>query len=170
MKKEHLREDLFYRLNVITLTLPSLRERKKDIPLLASHFLKRYNEALHRERSGFSEEALQILSQYHWPGNVRELENEIERVIALGTDSGPIQRVEISERIRIGVGVEVGFKPAPTIHKGTLKDERVRVEKEKILSALEAERWKIERTAKRLNITRQWLRKRMNHFQIGKGK
>jgi len=80
-----LREDLFYRLNVIPIHLPSLRERPEDIPLLAAHFLQKFGRQLGREVRGVSAEALTLLEQYHWPGNIRELENVVERALVLGT-------------------------------------------------------------------------------------
>ncbi len=88
IKKGEFREDLFYRLNVIQIKLPPLRERKEDIPLLAQYFLEKYSKELGKEMEGFSPEAMELLLQYHYPGNVRELENIIERSITL--ESGPL--------------------------------------------------------------------------------
>jgi DNA-binding NtrC family response regulator len=79
----NFREDLYYRLNVITIELPPLRDRREDIPLLATHFLRQYSEENQREVEGFSSAAMDALSDYHWPGNVRELENAIERAVVL---------------------------------------------------------------------------------------
>jgi two-component system response regulator AtoC len=81
VKNEKFREDLFDRLNVVSITLPPLRERKEDIPLLAAHFLQRFSEENHKNISRISPEALEILTQYSWPGNVRELEHTIERAV-----------------------------------------------------------------------------------------
>jgi two-component system response regulator PilR (NtrC family) len=83
VKEKHFREDLFYRLNVIQIKLPPLRDRKEDIPILASHFLKKYSEELNKNILKTSPEALQILLNYEYPGNVRELQNIIERAVAL---------------------------------------------------------------------------------------
>jgi two-component system response regulator PilR (NtrC family) len=80
-----LREDLFYRLNVIPIHLPSLRERVEDIPLLVAHFLQKFGKELGKEVRGVSPEVLALLEQYHWPGNIRELENVVERALVLGT-------------------------------------------------------------------------------------
>ena len=80
-----LREDLFYRLNVIPIHIPSLRERVEDIPLLVAHFLQKFGKALGKDVRGVSQEALALLEQYHWPGNIRELENVVERALVLGT-------------------------------------------------------------------------------------
>jgi len=85
VREKQFREDLFYRLNVIQVKIPSLRERKEDIPLLTSHFLKRYSEELGKQISQISPEALRVLVQYDYPGNVRELQNIIERAMALET-------------------------------------------------------------------------------------
>ncbi len=83
MEKSQFREDLYYRLNVITIELPSLRRRQGDVELLAQHFLSKYSGRSKRELKGFSPEALDLLLRYHWPGNVRELENAIERAVVL---------------------------------------------------------------------------------------
>ena len=77
------REDLYYRINVIPIALPALRERREDIPLLADHFLAKYAEQMAKSVSGLSHEAMQLLVSYDWPGNIRELENVIERAVAL---------------------------------------------------------------------------------------
>jgi two-component system response regulator PilR (NtrC family) len=80
-----LREDLFYRLNVIPIHLPPLRDRREDIPLLVAHFITKLTGEVGRSVKGVSPEALAVLEQYHWPGNIRELENVIERAIVLGS-------------------------------------------------------------------------------------
>ncbi len=79
-----LREDLYYRLNVIPIQLPPLRERREDIPLLVGHFLQKFGKELGKEVRGVSPEAMIVLERYHWPGNIRELENVLERAIVLG--------------------------------------------------------------------------------------
>jgi len=93
------REDLYYRLNVINIVLPSLRQRKEDIPLLVSHFLAKYGEENGRPDLTIEREALQVLVEYEWPGNVRELENVIERGVVLA-DGGSIDRRLIPEHVR----------------------------------------------------------------------
>src|SRR5262249_54145194 len=79
------REDLFYRLNAVPLTIPPLRPRKDDIPYLGDHFVRKYSRECKRDVRGISRSALPALQAYHWPGNVRELENIIERSVALAT-------------------------------------------------------------------------------------
>ncbi|MBM4284165.1 MAG: sigma-54-dependent Fis family transcriptional regulator [Deltaproteobacteria bacterium] len=83
IKEGAFREDLYYRLSVVPIHLPPLREREGDIPLLIQHFLRKYSQKAHREVAGVSPEALKVLSAYHWPGNVRELEHTIERILIL---------------------------------------------------------------------------------------
>jgi two-component system, NtrC family, response regulator HydG len=78
MDRGEFREDLYYRLKVVEVRLPALRERKKDIPLLADHFLKGFNGSLNKRIEGISEDVLRLFMQYHWPGNVRELKHTIE--------------------------------------------------------------------------------------------
>jgi transcriptional regulator with PAS, ATPase and Fis domain len=83
VRKGTFREDLFYRISVFPIKLPSLRERKADIPLLAEHFINRYSQRERKNVDGIQREALNILMGYHWPGNVRELENAIERAVVI---------------------------------------------------------------------------------------
>lgn len=83
VEEKRFRKDLFYRLNVIPIVIPSLRERRSDIPLLIDHFLTRFNQAKHTEVAGFTPDALRMLTEYDWPGNIRELENMIERLVVL---------------------------------------------------------------------------------------
>ena len=95
VKSRRLRQDLYYRLNVISLKLPPLRDRREDIPLLARHFLRKYVAELHKETEEFSPKALQKLIFYDWPGNVRELEHVIERAVVL-SDRKIIREIDIS--------------------------------------------------------------------------
>jgi transcriptional regulator with PAS, ATPase and Fis domain len=83
VKDDKFRKDLFFRLNVIPIFIPSLRERREDIPLLAGHFLNLFNREFARKIKGFKKEAIEALKNYSWPGNVRELQNLIERLVVL---------------------------------------------------------------------------------------
>jgi len=87
VKKGRFREDLYYRLNVITVKIPPLRERTGDIPLLCKHFIGRFNEILDKDISGVAPDAMAWLLEYHWPGNVRQLENVIEKAMVIADDS-----------------------------------------------------------------------------------
>jgi DNA-binding NtrC family response regulator len=93
------REDLFYRLNVIPIVIPPLRDRKEDIPLLTQHFIERFNKIKGRKLKGFSEEVMAILASYNWPGNVRELENLVERMAILHSD-GEIGVAQLPEKFQ----------------------------------------------------------------------
>jgi two-component system, NtrC family, response regulator HydG len=98
VREGRFREDLYYRLNVITVYLPPLRERAEDIPLLADHFLRRYTEKNGKALSGVTPAAMERLSAYHWPGNVRELENVIERAVVL-TKNQAIDEVDLPREL-----------------------------------------------------------------------
>ena len=98
MRLGNFREDLYYRLNVVNIQIPPLRDRREDIALLAEHFLQRYREKNRREILGFSSEALHALHAYSWPGNVRELENVVERAVVLDRD-GIIDADDIPDHI-----------------------------------------------------------------------
>ncbi len=99
MASGEFREDLYYRLNVIGVDLPPLRERVEDVPLLAHHFLQKYTDRMNRNLEGFSEDVMEILQTYRWPGNVRELENIVERSVVL-TREGGITSASLPERLR----------------------------------------------------------------------
>ena len=99
VKKGLFREDLFYRINVITIDLPPLRERGNDIFLLIHYFSKKFSEELERSEPRFSDRALQVLQKYHWPGNVRELENVIQRLVVM-TDGDPIDVPDLPSLMR----------------------------------------------------------------------
>ncbi len=103
------REDLFYRINVIGIHLPPLRERREDIPLLAEHFLTKYTEQMGKTINGISHEAMEVLQRYGWPGNIRELENTLERAVAL--ESTPSILVESLPRTLLAEGRAVSAAP-----------------------------------------------------------
>ncbi len=131
--RRRFREDLFYRLSVIPIHVPSLRERRDDIPLLARHFLERFRKTMEKPIEGISPQAMQRLESYDWPGNVRELENTIERAVAL--ESGPEISVGVLPDRMTGLGVSA--TPAGTPLEGTafppegVDFERVMAETEK---------------------------------------
>ncbi|MCP3954203.1 MAG: sigma-54-dependent Fis family transcriptional regulator [Desulfobacterales bacterium] len=100
LRKNIMREDLYYRLNVINIRMPALREMRADIPLLVRHFLNRFNSRSPKKVEGISPEALDCLDRFHWPGNVRQLENVIERAFALGVDK-IIQADDLPQEIKL---------------------------------------------------------------------
>ncbi len=144
------REDLYYRLNVISVRIPPLRERRVDIPLLAAHFLKVIAERSKSPVKALSVDALRVLSDYHWPGNIRELENEIERLVLMAGSSSVIDADLISAHLR-----ERPLPPAQGRRlEGNLKDAIENVERNMIQSALERAKGNRSEAAKELGISR----------------
>jgi len=148
------REDLFYRLNVVGLTLPPLRQRKQDIPLLAEHFLHRYVQETHRPVDRISREALDEMMVYDWPGNVRELENAIERAVVVG-----------KARQILPEDLPIVCRPTVAAARGvTLED----VEKEHIRQILNDQQWNVARSARALGIDRSTLYSKIKRYSIQK--
>ena len=146
------RSDLYYRLNVVSIHLPPLRERKDDIPLLAAHFMNKYNVEFNKKFDRVARKAMDFMIDYHWPGNVRELENVIERAIVI--DQGP----EVRVRHLPFCNVEM----VPTDEPQSLQEvERLHIEK-----MLDRNNWNIARTARLLNIDRTTLHKKVKKFGL----
>jgi two-component system, NtrC family, response regulator AtoC len=161
------RADLYYRVNVVNIELPPLRERLADIPLLADHFLEQCASKSRKHVTGFSDEALDSMQRYYWPGNVRELANSIERAVVLTrhdqvlkSDLPPalVQAVDGDTRSLLAAG----FSGAAT----TLKDALAEPERRIVLAALRANNWNRIKTADMLNINRTTLYKKMKHYGI----
>lgn len=148
------REDLYYRLNVVTINVPPLRERKEDIPLLANHFLHKYIMANSKKISGISGEAMEILIGYHWPGNIRELENVIERSVVV-CKSDEITSQDLSEVVQ---------KIKSESPARTLDDS----EKNHISRILEDNNWNISKSAAELGIDRATLYNKIKKYKIEK--
>ena len=154
--KETFREDLFYRLNVINLHIPPLRERKDDIPLLAGFFLEQCTKKLDRQKMRFSPDVIRWFKAYPWPGNVRELENEVERAVALSY-ADTITTENLSEGLR---RFAVAEKPGKTI--SSLKD----AERHLIKTTLEATQGNKSEAARMLGLSREGLRKKMKRYRL----
>jgi DNA-binding NtrC family response regulator len=158
------REDLFYRLNVITLTLPPLRKRTEDIPLLAQHFLSHYareNEKVIRE---ISPQAMEAMLDYHWPGNVRELENVIERAVVLSTgESLGVDLLSPSVRHPESVGLPPPVLPANGI---AFKEAVSEYERQIIIKALQASNGVQKRAAELLQVKPTTLHEMMKRLNI----
>jgi DNA-binding NtrC family response regulator len=159
--QRQFRQDLYYRINVVAIHLPPLRERISDIPLLCKHFIEKYSAQCARNVLGFTEQAMDLMQHYQWPGNIRELENVVERAIVLGK----------------GEWIQVSDLPAP-LHrqgqellgagqKGHLKSALQDPERRLILEALEAHAWNRQETADALGINRTTLYKKMKRYSIG---
>ena len=153
VKNEVFREDLFFRLNVITISMPPLREREDDILLLASHLTRKFAEELGRPAPRFSDKALRVLRTYHWPGNVRELENLIQRMVVM-TDHDVIRVPDLPSMMRFSVARDAGLDR-------TLAD----VEAEHIRNVLAGVRGNKTRAAEILGIDRKTLRERLKNLE-----
>ncbi len=164
MEEGHFREDLFYRLHVISIQLPALRERRDDIPLLVQHFLEKYGEENDRKNIEVAPESLDLLMEYDWPGNVRELENVIERAVVLSTGSriGPDL---IPEHVRKNPAFQIPHvvMPAEGI---SLKDVTVAYERQWIESALEVAGGVQKRAAELLRIKPTTLNEMIKRYDI----
>jgi DNA-binding NtrC family response regulator len=164
MEEGRFREDLFYRLHVISIHLPALRERRDDIPLLVQHFLEKYGVENDRRNVEMAPESLDLLMDYDWPGNVRELENVIERAVVLctGTRIGPDL---IPEHVRKNPAFQVPHvvMPADGI---SLKDVTVAYERQWIESALEAAGGVQKRAAELLRIKPTTLNEMIKRYDI----
>ncbi|MFT3837560.1 MAG: sigma-54 dependent transcriptional regulator [Myxococcaceae bacterium] len=163
------RKDLFYRLNVVPIVLPPLRDRKVDIPMLSGHFIEKYNKKLSKKIEGISDEAMGALQQYGWPGNIRELENLMERVI-LFSDGPKLELKDLPESIRGGGAAqpigESTAAPGETPLKDLVKMKAAEVEKEAIAKALEATQGNVTRAAKLLQISRKSLQTKMKELGL----
>ncbi|MEX1096386.1 MAG: sigma-54 dependent transcriptional regulator [Planctomycetales bacterium] len=157
------RQDLYYRVNVITITQPPLRERIGDIPLLVEHYLEEFNRQTGKHVERFDEDAMRILQRYDWPGNVRELLNVIERAVVLGKGR-VIAPGDLPDNIRR----EMLFDSNLHARAGgtTLKKALADPERQIILDALESNGWNRQETAKALGINRTTLYKKMKKFHI----
>jgi DNA-binding NtrC family response regulator len=160
VKQGRFREDLYYRINVVTIDLPPLRERVGDIPLLAKHFLWTYCARHNKQKLGITDEAMQYLERYPWPGNVRELENLMERAVLLSKDKF-IGVEDWPDSIKDGQG-----DYQKTYRTMNLKEVRAEPEKRLIMQALEANNWNRQETAKALQINRTTLYKKMKRYGL----
>jgi Nif-specific regulatory protein len=154
------REDLYYRLSAFPITLPPLRQRTEDIPLLVGHFLGQLNEKWKKHVRGTSEAALALLTRYHWPGNVRELENEMARALTLAGDEDVLQPHHLSTRI---AGEVTATEQKP---RGTLKQARAQFEREYIAAVLAGHHHNVSHSAKALGISRVALQKKMKEYRL----
>jgi two-component system response regulator HydG len=156
MKKGTFREDLYYRLNVIPILVPPLREREDDIPLLASYFLQKFSQERKKEVISFSSEVMETLLAHSWPGNVRELENVVEHAVII-TKQEQVFIKDLPQYLLL--------KPLPTQEFATLQD----YEKNLILKTLQETNWNKHKAAKKLNINRSTLYGKMKRYGLKKG-
>ncbi len=162
IEEKTFRNDLYYRLQVIPIFLPSLRERKEDIIPLATHFIELYNKDFNKKVKGIAGMAERIMVEYGWPGNVRELKNVIERAIILGNDD-----TLLLEHLPLEIVAKSSLQSVSSVSSFRLPPEGIdieEVEKELIIQALEVTDWNQSKAAKKLNLGIDAFRYRMKKF------
>ena len=157
VREGRFREDLYYRLNVITINLPPLRERKEDVEPLALHFLKKYARRMQKEISGIGEHALQLLSEYQWPGNVRELENVIERAVILAR--GNLITADVLPVTSAAIQTAASQPPPRLVSLETMEREHI----ERILASTGFHK---SRSAELLGISRKTLDRKIAEYGL----
>jgi DNA-binding NtrC family response regulator len=179
---QKFRQDLFYRINVITIRMPALRERLGDIALLANHFLRLHSKEVGREILGFTQPAMSALQRYVWPGNVRELENAVERAVVLcrrpqidvedlgeqiGTET---QGQEPSGRCAGANGNGNGYAADDFASSAMPLEQALEIPERRIIeSALKRNAWNRQATAAELDINRTTLYKKMRKYRLDVG-
>uniref|UniRef100_A0A831XF22 Sigma-54-dependent Fis family transcriptional regulator n=1 Tax=Geobacter metallireducens TaxID=28232 RepID=A0A831XF22_GEOME len=167
IRSGHFREDLFYRLNVVPFTVPPLRERRDDIPLLVDHFLAIFARREGQERKRMLPETVEILKGYDWPGNVRELRNIIERLVIM-TPGKVITPDQVPDSIGGAAAGRTGHgnHPGGPLEISSLREAREEFEREFILQKLEEHGWNISRTAEAIELERSNLYRKMKSYGI----
>jgi len=158
VKGGRFREDLYYRLNVIPIQVPRLRERRNDIPILARHFLQRFAASQGKRINGFSPEAMRLLLDYPWPGNVRELENSIEHATVL-TKEGRIETLHLPATLQT---------PSSASAQAGRTTTMIEHERKLLQEAMEESGWNKKEAAQRLGISRSTLYEKLKKYRIVK--
>jgi transcriptional regulator with PAS, ATPase and Fis domain len=166
VKNGDFRLDLYYRLNVIRIEVPPLSKRADDIPLLAIHFLDKYNKRMVKNVMGITDEAMKCLERYEWPGNVRQLENELERSVTLVEDNTFIKPSDLSEEVY--KYMENNQTIMMLRKRQSLKDAIEDMEKKLIWDVLEEFKWNQTQASKELGLSRQGLIKKMKRYNLDK--
>ena len=169
IKEETFREDLYYRLNIVPIFLPSLRERQEDIPLLAGHFLKKYSEEMGKAVTGFTPDAMERLLRYHWPGNVRELENVIERSVVMV--DGEMVRSELlvlpkEQEKEVEIQVPLTSDGLKELKKHLREKAVEDVERVFVLNALERNNWNVTRASEEVGMLRPNFQALMRKYNL----
>jgi transcriptional regulator with PAS, ATPase and Fis domain len=167
IEEKRFREDLFYRINVIPIDLPPLRERKVDIPILANHFLSKFNKLKRKGVSRITPEAMEYLLKYSWPGNVRELENLIEMLVVL-KEEGEIEVQDLPEKIAMAHSHSIVRSGVEITDEGINYNAYVdQLEKDLLSRALEKAGGAKNKAAKLLNLNRTTFVEKLKRFKIG---
>lgn len=165
VNQNQFRLDLYYRLNIFTIRIPSLRERPEDIPSLIGHFIGKYNKSLGLEIENVSQEAMEVLSQYEWPGNIRDLENAIQSAMIMARN-GTIQKYHLP--IRCKEYPDASRRTDDTNNGLASRSSAInnQAEKEMLIDALKRFNYKREETAQYLKISRKTLYNKMKKFDL----
>ena len=167
IQQNRFRQDLYFRLNVIHMRMPALREIRADIPVLAMYFLKKHSKEIGRDVHGFSQDAIKAFTAYHWPGNIRELENEVKRSMVLSTTK-EIRVQDLSESIleeRLAIPEEDTGKKVGD--KQSLKDRVTNLEIQMIRDAMSQTEGDRRRAAKMLGLSHQGLLNKLKRYGLG---
>lgn len=162
VENRQFRDDLYYRLNVITIPLPALRERKEDIPLLAEHFVKRFCKENNRDLCSYDPDILRLLMEYSWPGNVRELENVVERAVVLASEEGNITHDLIPRELVESISQRPGLPSNGSSLKEMVRD----FEKNLITTALMKTDWNQKKAAHLLQVNATTLNEKLKRLNI----
>jgi len=176
------REDLYYRLNVVTIHIPPLRDRIDGIPLLVDHFLRKNNEQYHKDLKGLTPETMDVFLRYHWPGNVRELENMVRRMVVLGNEStvldeissrgsAPRSRGELAEAPLDLGAFGVDFAKGETIDLKAISRRAAQVAEKRVIErVLQQTRWNRKEAAEKLQISYKALLYKMKENGLSEGR
>jgi DNA-binding NtrC family response regulator len=165
VKEGKFREDLFFRLDVVNITLPPLRERLGDVPLLSNTFIVEFSEKNDKRITGITPDAVAVLSSYHWPGNVRELRNTLEKMVVLARSDKLTARdipASIREEVRAGDGIMTAGGVSTRAASGSLAD----AERVMILNALKKHNNNRTRAAEDLGISRRTMHRKLKHYEL----
>lgn len=170
VKSERFREDLYYRLNVVNITIPPLRERKEEIPIFVEYFLEKFGKKYHKSVKALSEKTMKTFLEHHWLGNVRELENVIQRLVVLGDEEtivdelAPVAKKDLTQLIEENDPDEKGWPSLKEVHREAI----VKAESEVIRKALELTNWNRKKAADMLNISYKALLYKIKECGINK--
>ena len=181
VKDGSFREDLYYRLNVVTIHLPPLRERLDAVPLLVDHFLKKNNEQYHKNLQQLSSETMKLFVQYHWPGNVRELENMVRRMVVLGNEQAVIEEIadarraaELPEEPNESLDLDAlgaDFSNADGIDLKRISRRAAQLAEKRVIErVLQQTRWNRKEAAERLQISYKALLYKMKENGLSEGR
>lgn len=180
VRNAEFREDLYYRLNVVTILIPPLRDRIDAVPLLVDHFLQMYNEQYKKSLDKISPETMKLLMEYHWPGNIRELENMIKRMVVLGSEqtvlqelsqSKPLRMIEADQKELDLANLGANFSNSQDLDLKAISKRASQIAEKKVIErVLGQTRWNRKETAERLQISYKALLYKMKENGLSEGR